>query len=96
MSHADSPILMNAAENFADSPARRTSEPSTNANPPPAAAPLTAAITGWGSERRCGINVAMCFCTANPRLGRPEMGGVRAPLRIRRGRAPNRNHDRHR
>ena len=66
MSHADRPILMNAAENFADSAARRTSEPRTSANPPPAAGPLTAAMTGCGSERRCGIRVAMCFCTAKP------------------------------
>ncbi len=48
------------------------SEPSTRAKPPPAAGPLTAAITGWGNERRCGISEAMCFCTAKPACVRPK------------------------
>ena len=63
---------MNAALNFAERAAMRMSLPSTRAKPPPAAAPLTAAITGWGSERRCGISAAMCFCTANPACVRPK------------------------
>ena len=50
---------MNAALKRADGAAMRMSEPSTRAKPPPAAGPLTAAITGWGSERRCGMSEAM-------------------------------------
>ena len=39
---------------------------SARASPPPAAGPLTAAITGWGSERSFGTSAAMCFCVAMP------------------------------
>ena len=46
MSQAESPILTKAALNRADAAAMRMSEPSTSAKPPPAAGPLTAAITG--------------------------------------------------
>ena len=63
---------MNAALNLAERAAMRMSLPSTRANPPPAAGPFTAAITGCGSERRCGISRAMCFCTANPAWVRPK------------------------
>lgn len=72
MSHADTPMRTKAALNVAERAARRMSEPSTRANPPPAAAPLTAATTGWGSERRCGISDAMWRCTAKPRWVGPR------------------------
>ena len=36
----------------------RTSAASASAIPPPAAAPLTAAITGWGSSRIAGASAA--------------------------------------
>jgi hypothetical protein len=64
-------MRMNAALNFAERDAMRMSLPSTSANPPPAAAPFTAAMTGWGSERSAGISDEMCFCTANPAWVRP-------------------------
>ena len=62
---------MNAALNLALRAAMRMSDPSTKANPPPAAGPLTAAITGCGSERRCGMTLAMNRCTAKPRCVGP-------------------------
>ena len=42
----------------------RMSLASARASPPPAAGPLTAAITGWGSERSFGTSAAMCFWVA--------------------------------
>jgi len=59
MSHADNPIRTKAALNEADVAARRMSDPSTRAKPPPAAGPLTAAMTGWGSPRNRGMSAAM-------------------------------------
>ena len=64
-------MRMNAALKRALSAASRMSLPSTRAKPPPAAGPLTAAITGWGNERRCGTSEAMCFWTARPRSTLP-------------------------
>ena len=72
MSQADRPMRMNAALKRAVVAAMRMSEPRTSANPPPAAGPLTAAMTGWGSERRCGMRRAMWRCTAKPAWGRPK------------------------
>ena len=46
----------------------RMSLASASASPPPAAGPLTAAITGWGSERSFGTSAAMCFCDGHARL----------------------------
>ncbi|CAB4571131.1 unannotated protein [freshwater metagenome] len=66
MSHADNPIRINAALNRAEVAAIRISDPRTSAKPPPEAGPFTAAITGCGSDLRCGIRDAMCFCTAKP------------------------------
>src|ERR1700731_2393490 len=51
MSHAVSPMRMNAALKRADSPAMRTSHASASANPPPAAGPRIAAINGCGARR---------------------------------------------
>ena len=51
-------------------------------------APLTAAITGCGSERRCGMSVAMCFCTAKPAWVRAEALGVRRLRRSHRRSRP--------
>ena len=46
-----SPILVNAQLNFASGAAMRRSQASAMERPPPAAAPLTAAISGWGILR---------------------------------------------
>ncbi len=79
---------MNAALNLAERAARRMSEPSTRANPPPAAGPLTAAITGCGSERRCGMRLAISRCTAKPRCVGPRWalcGGVAEAAEVEPG-----------
>ena len=46
------PLLMPAARNRADSAAIRMSAPRLRHMPPPIAGPFTAAITGWGIDRR--------------------------------------------
>src|SRR6266540_3564589 len=84
MSQPDSPMRTNATLNRADCAAMRMSDPRARANPPPAAGPFTAAITGWRSERRCGIGVAMCSWGVSPACGRPSPsppGGAPAPFR---------------
>lgn len=56
----------NATLNRADSAATRTSDASARASPPPDAAPFTAAITGWRSDRSFGTSDAMCRWTRMP------------------------------
>ena len=75
MSQADRPMRTKAALKRAVLAAMRMSEPSTSANPPPVAGPLTAAMTGCGSERRCGMSDAMCRWTAKPACTEPCAGG---------------------
>ena len=50
ISHAERPILMNAALKRAVSEQIRRSEPRTRAKPPPAAGPFTAAMIGCGID----------------------------------------------
>ena len=72
MSQADRPMRTKAALNLAEAAAIRMSDPSTKANPPPAAGPLTAAMIGLSSRRMCGIRLAICCCTASPCWTRPR------------------------
>jgi hypothetical protein len=58
MSQADSPIRMKAAFIRTFGVAIRTSEASARAKPPPAAAPLTAAMMGCG-HRRMAITISL-------------------------------------
>ena len=53
---------MKAAFMRADSPARRTSEASASAKPPPAAAPWTQAMKGWGTRRISMASSLMWRC----------------------------------
>ena len=46
-----SPMLMKAGTKLAESAAMRRSQAQANESPAPAAAPLTAAITGFSSRR---------------------------------------------
>ncbi len=59
MSHPEMPSRTKATLNRAEAPAMRMSLARARANPPPAAAPLTAAITGCGMARRRGTKAAM-------------------------------------
>ena len=67
-SPADRPIRTNAALNVAAGEARRISAHSAKPSPPPAAGPLTAAITGCGSSwnlanappQRCWPSIISC------------------------------------
>jgi len=72
MSQPEMPSRTKATLKRADDAAIRMSLASANARPPPAAAPLTAAITGWGSERRRGTSAAMCVWVANVPSTRPR------------------------
>ena len=60
MSHDDTPRVMNTEPKRADSDAKRMSHASAMANPPPTAAPLTAAITGWRSRWMRSCSDARC------------------------------------
>src|SRR5947209_1913400 len=89
---------MNCTLKCADCAQTRRSQPSVNARPPPTATPFTAAITGCGIARRCGISPAMCSCERMPAAGpespfdtlappvslrsRPEQNARPAPVRI--------------
>ena len=68
MSHAEKPTFMKETANTASAAAIRRSEASTRASPPPAAAPLIRATTGWGSRRIRCISEAMCRCVRSVRL----------------------------
>ena len=56
MSQPDNPMRTNATLNRALVDAMRMSLARASANPPPAAGPLTAAITGWGIRRSWGTS----------------------------------------
>ena len=57
---------MKATLKRADAAAIRTSDARASASPPPDAAPLTAAMTGWRSPRSRGTSVAICCWPAIP------------------------------
>src|SRR3954462_9441581 len=84
ISQPDRPTRMNATLNRADCAAIRTSLAIASARPPPDAAPLTAAITGCGTERMRGTRPAINFCTVMPAWTRPmsaEVGGLAPSVR---------------
>jgi hypothetical protein len=67
MSHPVTPMRMNEVANTAAVEAIRMSLAQTRASPPPAAGPLTAAMTGCGSRRISWTSAAMVRCTAHER-----------------------------
>ena len=87
-SPADSPIRTNAALKRAPGEPIRMSAASASASPPPVAAPLTAAMTGIGSERiAVSARAARSCCVEHPErrqvgqavgVGEVEAGAERA------------------
>src|SRR6266702_1795950 len=78
-SPADRPIRTNAALNFALDDANRMSAASASDTPPPAAAPLTAAITGTRMPRTaCSARAARSCWSSIPRAPRPGSSSASA------------------
>src|SRR4051812_33243597 len=79
MSAPETPIFTKATLKRASGAARRTSEASASASPPPAAGPLTAAMTGWG--RACSLSMIPAirsWVSRLPTTPSPVIGSLRS------------------
>ena len=91
MSQPERPSRTKATLKRAEVEAMRMSLARANARPPPAAGPLTAAMTGWGSDRSRGTSAAMCVWVAKPVSTRPRpsaAGGAPVPPEVETGAEP--------